>query len=247
MNKKTIVQTIFLWFEIIIAVRILLFAIPVMMFYLSHPALQGLIRHPEVTILCLLAILYLSAGWIGLRGHPTTKFFHLAVALVTLIIALMMKILESQMGLRTEPLPRTLSVLALQHLLRRRSRRMSKSILVVDDDQGLIKILEKSLGAKGYTVLSAVTGEGGLHIAQNKPVDLILLDVILPKIKGREVCARLKENKKTKDIPIIFLTAKNSSDDIKAELAAGAVSHITKPFSLTELISQVSKVLPKTI
>ena len=117
---------------------------------------------------------------------------------------------------------------------------MRKTILVIDDDKGLIKMLETVLGSQGYVVLSANTGEGGLQIAQNKPVDLILLDVILPGMKGRQVCARLKESETTKDVPVIFLTAKDSPDDIKAEMEAGAIAHITKPIELTELIARVS-------
>jgi len=122
---------------------------------------------------------------------------------------------------------------------------MPKTILVVDDDKGLIKMVETGLSGQGYGVLSANTGEGGLQIAQNKAVDLILLDVILPGLKGRQVCARLKENEKTKHIPVVFLTAKNSPDDIKAELAAGAVAHITKPIDLHDLIAKVKEILPE--
>lgn len=124
---------------------------------------------------------------------------------------------------------------------------MPKTILVIDDDRGLIKMLETGLALKGYAVLSAVTGEGGLQIAQNKPVDMVLLDVILPKMKGREVCVKLKENQKTKNIPVIFLTVKSSPDDIKAELEAGAIAHITKPVDLTDLIAKVSKVLTRAV
>lgn len=121
---------------------------------------------------------------------------------------------------------------------------MSKTILVVDDDKGLIKMLETGLATKGYTVLAANTGEGGLQIAQNKAIDLILLDVILPGVKGRQVCAKLKENPVTRDIPVVFLTSKNSPDDIKAELAAGAIAHITKPVDLHELFKKLEEVLP---
>lgn len=121
---------------------------------------------------------------------------------------------------------------------------MPKTILVIDDDKGLIKMLETGLGGQGYNVFSANTGEGGLQIAQNKPVDLILLDVILPGLKGRQVCAKLKENEKTKHVPVVFLTAKNSPDDIKAELAVGAIAHITKPIDLHELIAKVHEILP---
>jgi DNA-binding response OmpR family regulator len=122
---------------------------------------------------------------------------------------------------------------------------MSKTILVIDDDKGLIKMLETSLSAQGYLVFSANTGEGGLQIAQNKVIDLILLDVILPGLKGRQVCVKLKENEKTRAIPVVFLTAKDSPDDVKAELAAGAIAHITKPIDLHELIAKLREVLPE--
>ena len=119
---------------------------------------------------------------------------------------------------------------------------MSKTILVVDDDKGIIKLLESALQEKGFEVFSAGTGEGGLQIAQNKKVDLILLDVILPGIKGRQVCAQLKANEQTKHIPVVFLTAKDSPDDIKAELEAGAIAHITKPIDLKTLIPKLMEV-----
>ena len=121
---------------------------------------------------------------------------------------------------------------------------MPKTILVVDDDKGLVKMLETGLAIKGYRVLSANTGEAGLAMAQSAPIDLILLDVILPGMKGRQVCLKLKENEKTKNIPVVFLTAKHSPDDVKAELAAGAIAHITKPIDLSQLISLVQKVFP---
>jgi CheY-like chemotaxis protein len=121
---------------------------------------------------------------------------------------------------------------------------MSKTILVIDDDKVLLKMLESGLSAKGYNVLLADTGERGIQAAQNVPVDLILLDVILPGVKGRQVCKKLKEDEKTKDIPVVFLTAKNSPDDVKAELAAGAIAHITKPIDLSQLISLVQAVFP---
>lgn len=121
---------------------------------------------------------------------------------------------------------------------------MPKTILVIDDDKVLIKMLETGLGAKGYNVLTAETGERGLKVAQNVPVDLILLDVILPGVKGREVCKKLKQEEKTKNVPVVFLTAKNSPDDVKAELAAGGIAHITKPIDLSSLISLVQTVFP---
>ncbi|MDP8265281.1 MAG: response regulator [Candidatus Aceula lacicola] len=122
---------------------------------------------------------------------------------------------------------------------------MAQTILIIDDDRGMVKLLESGLADVGYYVLSANTGEGGLQIAENKDVDLVLLDVILPGMKGREVCMKLKENEKTKLIPVIFLTAKDSEDDIKAEMEAGGVAHITKPIDLNGLIPKIMEILPR--
>ncbi len=104
-----------------------------------------------------------------------------------------------------------------------------KSILVVDDDEGIQMTLKSILLDRGYSVLSAMSGERGLQIAMTQHPDLILLDVILPGMKGRTVCAKLKEDPQTKDIPVLFLTAKDSADDIQAEIAVGALRHMTKP------------------
>ncbi|MDD3374313.1 MAG: response regulator [Candidatus Omnitrophica bacterium] len=124
---------------------------------------------------------------------------------------------------------------------------MAQTILIIDDDRGMVKLLESGLAQVGYQVLSANTGEGGLQIAENKEIDLILLDVILPGMKGREVCKKLKENEKTKLIPVIFLTAKDSEDDVKAEMDVGGIAHITKPIDLNGLIPKVMEILPRKI
>lgn len=121
-----------------------------------------------------------------------------------------------------------------------------RSILVVDDDETLLKTVRHILMSHGYSVLTATTGESGMQIANNQNPDLIILDVILPGIKGREVCTRLKANDATKDIPVVFLTAKDSSDDVKAEMEAGAVTHITKPVEPKTLITVVEDALEKT-
>lgn len=120
---------------------------------------------------------------------------------------------------------------------------MRKSILVVDDDPVLLKTIKPVLLSNGYSVLTALTGEKGLQIAKRQKPDLIVLDVILPGMKGRQVCAKLKEDTETQHIPVIFLTAKDSPDDVKAELAVGGISHITKPVSATQLLEEVKKAL----
>jgi twitching motility two-component system response regulator PilH len=117
------------------------------------------------------------------------------------------------------------------------------SILVVDDDESIIKLLRPILISSGYSVLTADTGEAGLQVAAAQHPDLIILDVILPGIKGREVCKKLKENDKTKDIPVVFLTAKDSPEDIQAEMDAGAEAHLTKPVNAKSLIETIQKIL----
>lgn len=101
-----------------------------------------------------------------------------------------------------------------------------KSILIVDDDEGILKTVKNILLPKGYSVLTAVSGEKGIQIAKLQKPDLIILDVILPGIKGREACAVLKEDAATQNIPVIFLTAKDSPDDIDAEMAVGGAAHL---------------------
>lgn len=118
-----------------------------------------------------------------------------------------------------------------------------KSVLVVDDDEALLKTLKRILLSNGYSVLVATTGEKGMQVAKLQKPDLIVLDVILPGIKGRELCSRLKENPETAEIPVIFLTAKDSPDDIKAEMAAGGISHLTKPVNAKMLLAEIKKIL----
>ena len=124
------------------------------------------------------------------------------------------------------------------------SNSLGKKILLIDDDAGIIKMVKSNLMKEGFSVLTATTGERGLQIAKSNKPDLILLDVILPtKVKGREVCVRLKRDSETRDIPVVFLTAKDSPDDIKAEMEIGAVSHLTKPVNFFKLLSEVKRIL----
>ena len=120
---------------------------------------------------------------------------------------------------------------------------MSKKILLVDDDPGVHFIVTPILIKQGYDVVSAKHGEQGLQIALNQRPDLIILDVIMPGIKGRELCIKMKAYEVLKNIPVIFLTAKDSEDDIKAELDAGAVTHLTKPIDPAQLVAVIKGIL----
>jgi CheY-like chemotaxis protein len=118
-----------------------------------------------------------------------------------------------------------------------------KSILIVDDDEVAVRMLRPALLSHGYAVLTAETGADGLQIVQSQKPDMILLDVLLPDINGREVCRQLKEARETRDIPVVFMTAKDSLEDIQAETEVGGIGHITKPVEIEVLIQAVEKIL----
>lgn len=117
------------------------------------------------------------------------------------------------------------------------------SLLVIDDDEILLKSIRPILIAHGCSVLTAATGEEGLRIAESQKPDMVILDVLLPKMKGRDVCKALKANEATKSIPVVFMTAKDSDEDIRAEREAGAAAHLTKPFQPKRLIATIRAIL----
>ncbi len=116
-------------------------------------------------------------------------------------------------------------------------------ILVVDDDKIFLKLIRTHFLRYGIYLLAAQTGEEGLQMASKKIPDLIILDVILPDMNGKEVCVQLKEDSRTKDIPVIFLTVKESPEELKAELEAGGILHFTKPVDFQELYLEIKKIL----
>lgn len=107
-------------------------------------------------------------------------------------------------------------------------------ILVVDDQPTNIKVIASILGHK-YSLSFANNGMNALKILEKSDPDLILLDIMMPEMDGFEVCKRIKENPKTKEIPVIFLTAKSDIDDIIKGFNMGAVDYITKPFNPVEM------------
>jgi len=116
---------------------------------------------------------------------------------------------------------------------------MSKKILLIDDDPGVHVVIVPILSKAGYSAVSAKNGEQALHLALNERPHLIIMDVIMPGIKGRDLCKKIKAYDVLKDIPVIFLTAKDSEDDVKAELEAGAITHLTKPVNPTDLLQAI--------
>jgi len=119
-----------------------------------------------------------------------------------------------------------------------------ETILIVEDDPVMLRGLKDNFEFKGYGVLTAADGEEGLNAALNKKPDLILLDIMLPKINGYEICRLIRKENLT--MPIIMLTAKGEESDIILGLNLGADDYVTKPFSIKELIARVEAFLRRS-
>jgi len=117
------------------------------------------------------------------------------------------------------------------------------SVLVVDDEEDLLELVRYNLTREGYRVTCVGTGEDALKAARKQPPDLIVLDLMLPAVDGLEVCRRLKGDSKTRDIPIIMLTAKSEESDMVVGLERGADDYIAKPFSPRVLSARVKALL----
>jgi len=119
-------------------------------------------------------------------------------------------------------------------------------ILVVDDEIYIVHILDFSLGMEGYEVLTALDGEQALEKARAEHPDLVVLDIMMPKLDGYETCKMLKADPKTKDIPVILLSAKGRNVDQKVGFEVGADDYITKPFSPRKLVERINTILGQT-
>ena len=118
---------------------------------------------------------------------------------------------------------------------------MRETILVIEDDASISKGLQKNLSFEGYSVFVAPDGERGLELAVDKAPDLIVLDVMMPKMNGFEVLRELR--RREIDVPVIMLTAKGEEMDKVRGLDLGADDYVTKPFGLQELLARIQAVL----
>ncbi|MBK9304539.1 MAG: response regulator transcription factor [bacterium] len=117
------------------------------------------------------------------------------------------------------------------------------TILIVEDEEDIQELVRYTLEREGHVVVAAETGEKGLAAVRGARPALILLDLMLPGLDGREVCRRLKQDEATRSIPVIMLTARGEEADIVAGLELGADDYITKPFSTKVLAARVGAVL----
>ena len=122
---------------------------------------------------------------------------------------------------------------------------MSERVLVVDDEADILKLVAFNLQSAGFQTLTALTGQRAIEVATEALPDLIVLDLMLPDIQGTEVCRELKQSEATRNIPIIFLTAKGDEIDRVVGFELGADDYVTKPFSVRELVLRVRAVLKR--
>ena len=120
---------------------------------------------------------------------------------------------------------------------------MEERILIIEDDEEILRVLKRVLTYEGYTVDTAMTGQAGLSLAREQMPDLIVLDWMLPKMDGLEVCRRLQ---KFGNQPILMLTAKDTTEDRVEGLDAGADDYVVKPFEIEELLARIRALLRRT-
>ena len=119
-----------------------------------------------------------------------------------------------------------------------------KTVLIVEDEKNIVDILRFNLQREGYATLEAYDGEAGLTLAREKKPDILLLDVMMPKMMGFDVCRALREE--GDNVPVIILTAREEEEDKILGLEIGADDYITKPYSVRNVIARVKTVLRRT-
>jgi two-component system response regulator MprA len=120
---------------------------------------------------------------------------------------------------------------------------MNERILIIEDDQAILKVIQRGLSYEGYTVDTATDGRAGLNLARDHQPDIVILDLMLPGMDGLEVCHRLRT---MGEVPILMLTAKDSISDRVQGLDAGADDYMVKPFNLDELLARIRALLRRT-
>ena len=121
---------------------------------------------------------------------------------------------------------------------------MNERILIIEDDQAILKVLQRGLAYEGYTVDTATEGRSGLMLARDHQPDLVILDWMLPGMDGLEICHRMRTANGS--VPILMLTAKDAVQDRIQGLDAGADDYMVKPFNLDELLARVRALLRRT-
>ena len=122
-----------------------------------------------------------------------------------------------------------------------------KKILVVDDEKALVSLVTLHMQMAGYEVFFANDGWSAIDICKRDKPDLVILDLMLPKLNGWEVCRRIKEDDSIKDIAVLMLSARSEVDDKVRGFNVGADDYVTKPFSPKELVARVKRILDRNL
>jgi DNA-binding response OmpR family regulator len=122
---------------------------------------------------------------------------------------------------------------------------MTKHILIVDDEPNIVVSLDYLMKREGYSTTIAHDGEGALWALGERTPDLIILDVMLPKLNGFDVCEAIRAKPEWRDIKILMLSAKGRDTDVAKGLRLGADAYVTKPFSTKDLVAQIAQLLRK--
>ena len=163
--------------------------------------------------------------------------------------------LSEELGINRVTLTKYLSLLDSEGFIKHKKvgmaktwypvKHVKKKILIVDDEENIVKLIRLTLGSEGYEIFEALNGEDALEKVNEFMPDIVVLDLMMPKMDGYEVCKRLKENALTRNIPIIMLTAKGSLNDKLKGLKVGAEDYLIKPFNTMELRARVRAHLRK--
>jgi DNA-binding response OmpR family regulator len=122
---------------------------------------------------------------------------------------------------------------------------MPRTVLVVDDDPVILKLLEVNFEMEGFTVLIARDGEEGVDVAREQRPDVVISDIMMPRRSGLDLVAAMKGDPDTAAIPIILLSAKAQTADVRAGLDSGADDYVTKPFEPLDLVDRVNALLDR--
>jgi CheY-like chemotaxis protein len=118
-----------------------------------------------------------------------------------------------------------------------------KKILVVDDSTTILMIVRMVLGKDRYTLVTAGDGEEGVRKARQERPDLVLMDVVMPKMTGLQACRELRQHEETRDIPIILITTRGEAENVERGFESGCTDYVTKPINGLELLAKVQSCL----
>ncbi len=117
-----------------------------------------------------------------------------------------------------------------------------RKVLIVDDEPDIVRLVQFTLERRGFEVIVATDGLSAIELAETEKPDVILLDAVMPVMSGYTACQRLKENSKTKSIPVIMLSAKSQKAEVELGIEMGAENYICKPFSPSQIADLVCEI-----